>query len=362
MATSGRIVAARQRERVLTTPNQFPSFHDGSKRYRQARSRDFKIKKTEPQGGRAMAASPPAYDLVPLPGEGPEDVVVGSDGSIYTGLLDGRVLAVAPEDGAVREVANTGGRPLGLKGTAAGRLLICDSPKGLLELDLKTGALKTLVTHDCEERLIFCSNVVAAADGDLFFTVSTMRYDIRGWKKDIVENVPTGRVYRRAADGKLTRLMDGLHFANGLVRTRDGKGLVIAETAERRLRRLSFAGDGAGTNKVIAELPGFPDNLGADDDGIVWVAFASEPNPALESLHKLPLFLRRLAARLPESVLPKPSRVAWISAYDEHGACVHDFKWTDGGYAMVTGVCRVGRRIWCAGLQERVLMRFDLPS
>jgi len=135
-----------------------------------------------------MTASLPAYTLIPLPGEGPEDVVVGPDGLIYTGLLDGRVLAVAPEDGAVREVANTGGRPLGLEATADGRLLICDSPKGLLELDLKTGALKTLVTHDRAERLIFCSNVVAAPDGNLFFTVSTMRYDIHDWKKDIVEN------------------------------------------------------------------------------------------------------------------------------------------------------------------------------
>jgi hypothetical protein len=74
------------------------------------------------------------------------------------------------------------------------------------------------------------------------------------------------------------------------------------------------------------------------------------------------LAIRRLAARLPESVQPKPSRVAWIAAYDERGACVHDFKWTDGGYAMVTGVCRAGRRMWCAGLQERALMRFDLPG
>ena len=309
-----------------------------------------------------MTASLPAYALIPLPGEGPEDVVAGPDGVIYTGLLDGRILAVAMEDGAVREVANTGGRPLGLEATADGRLLICDSPKGLLELDLKTGALKTLVTHDCAEPLIFCSNVVAAPDGDLFFTASTMRYDIRGWKKDIVENVPTGRVYRRAADGALTRLMDGLRFANGLVRTRDGKSLIVAETAGRRLLRLWLAGDRSGTSEVIAELPGFPDNLGADADDIVWVALASEPNPALERLHKLPLFLRRLAARLPESVLPKPSRVAWIAAYDDRGACVHDFKWTDGGYAMVTGVCRVGRRMWCAGLQERALMCFDLPG
>src|ERR1700677_3706194 len=242
-----------------------------------------------------MAASLPAYDLIPLPGEGPEDVVVGADGSIYTGLLDGRILAVAPGDGAVREVAKTGGRPLGLEATADGRLLICDSPKGLLELDLKTGALTTLVTHDCGEPLIFCSNVVAAPDGDLFFTVSTMRYDIHDWKKDIVENVPTGRVYRREADGRVTRLMDGLRFANGLVRTRDGKSLIIAETAGRRLLRLWLAGPRAGASEVIAELPGFPDNLAANDDGLIWVALASEPNPALENLHKMPLFLRRLA-------------------------------------------------------------------
>ena len=46
-----------------------------------------------------MTAPLPAYALIPLPGEGPEDVVVGPDGVIYTGLIDGRVLAVAPEDG-----------------------------------------------------------------------------------------------------------------------------------------------------------------------------------------------------------------------------------------------------------------------
>jgi sugar lactone lactonase YvrE len=308
-----------------------------------------------------MAASLPAYDLIPLPGEGPEDVVVGSDGSIYTGLLDGRILAVAPEDGAVRQVAKTGGRPLGLEATTDGRLLICDSPKGLLELDLKTGALTTLVTHDGAEPLIFCSNVVAAPDDDVFFTVSSMRYSFRDWRKDFAENLPTGRVYRRTADGTLTRLMDGLRFANGLARSRDGKSLIVAETVGRRLFRLWLAGDRLGTSEVIAELPGFPDNLAADD-GILWVALASEPNPALEVIHKLPLFLRRLAARLPESVQPKPSRVAWVVAYDENGACVHDFKWADGGFAMVTGVCRVGRSVWCGGLHERALMRFELPA
>ena len=40
--------------------------------------------------------------------------MVGPDGMIYTGLADGRVLAVSPEDRVAREVGNTGGRrPLG---------------------------------------------------------------------------------------------------------------------------------------------------------------------------------------------------------------------------------------------------------
>ncbi len=182
-----------------------------------------------------------------------------------------------------------------------------------MELNIKTGALKTLVTHDGAEPLIFCSNVVTAPDGDLFFTISSMRYNFQDWRIDFIENVPTGRVYRRAADSALTRLMGGLRFANGLVRSRDGKSLIVAETAGRRLFRLWLAGDRAGTSEVFAELPGFPDNLCADGDGVVWVAFASEPNPMLEKTYKLPLFLRRLAARLPESVRPKPSRVAWVA-------------------------------------------------
>ena len=253
----------------------------------------------------------------------------------------------------MREVANTGGRPLGLEATADGRLLICDSPKGLLELDLKTGALKPLVTHDGAERLIFCSNVVAAPDGDLFFTVSSMRYDVQEWKKDVVENVPTGRVYRRAADGGLTRLMDGLRFANGLVRTRDGKSLIVAEirrtspasSVARRRPRGDKRGDrGASRLSRQSRRRRRRPRLGR-------LRLGTEPGA--RRLHKLPLFLRRLAARLPEGMQPKPSRTAWVAAYDESGARVHDFKWTDGGYAMVTGVCRAGRSIWCAGLQER---------
>ena len=147
------------------------------------------------------------------------------------------------------------------------------------------------------------------------------------------------------------------------MRTRDGKSLIVAETAGHCLFRLALRRrTGPDVAKSFAALPGFPDNLGEDENGLVWVAMASEPNPALERLHKLPLALRRLSARLPENLQPKPARVAWVAAYDERGERAHDFKWTDGRYAMVTGVCRAGRYVWCAGLHERALLRFEAPG
>jgi Adipocyte plasma membrane-associated protein-like, N-terminal len=61
-----------------------------------------------------MRTSPPPYDLIPLPGEGPEDVVVGPDGMIYTGLAMSAFSPCRPRIGVAREVANAGGRrPLG---------------------------------------------------------------------------------------------------------------------------------------------------------------------------------------------------------------------------------------------------------
>jgi len=57
---------------------------------------------------------------------------------------------------------------------------------------------------------------------------------------------------------------------------------------QRRPLRIWLAGERAGASDVIAELPGFPANLGAGDDGIVWVAYASEPTPAFEACSARP--------------------------------------------------------------------------
>ena len=81
---------------------------------------------------------PAELTVIPVPGNAPEDVVVDADGNIWTGVDDGRIVRISP-DGQTAVVGNTGGRPLGLAVARDGRLLVCDSPRGLLAMDTGSG-------------------------------------------------------------------------------------------------------------------------------------------------------------------------------------------------------------------------------
>ncbi|RZF25417.1 SMP-30/gluconolactonase/LRE family protein [Paraburkholderia sp. UYCP14C] len=300
--------------------------------------------------------------IIPLPGQAPEDVVTDREGHLIVGVNDGRILRVDPQSGKVQTLANTGGRPLGLEVLPDGHILICDSPKGLLELDPVTGTLKTLVQEYAGRPLPFCSNVVAAEDGTIYFSSSTDRYTVHEWRKDIVENIPTGRLFRRHAAGHIEQLLGELFFANGLALAHDASWIVVAETGAYRLRRVWLKGPKAGRSEIFAELPAFPDNCSMSADGLVWVALASPRNPAVDRLHKLPLPIRKLAARLPAALQPAPKRITWAMAFDAEGRVVHDCQWTDAEYGMVTGVCQHGSSVYLSSLVEQSIFTFELPS
>src|SRR2546421_144810 len=87
----------------------------------------------------------PPIRLIDVGGTGPEDVLVEQDGQVVTGVADGRLLRVHPETGLVENVAETGGRPLGIELLPDGRLLVCDAVRGLLAVDPASGSVTTLV-------------------------------------------------------------------------------------------------------------------------------------------------------------------------------------------------------------------------
>jgi hypothetical protein len=174
----------------------------------------------------------PAADItvVSVPGDGPEDVVVDADGQLWTGLIDGRIVRLSPDGGEQTVVANTGGRPLGLHVARDGRLLICDSYRGLLALHPESGELTSLVEAIDGRALKFCSNVTETSDGTVYFTESTSAFHFDHFLGAVLEARGRGGLFRLATDGTVTTLVDGLYFANGLTATVDGSALVFAET------------------------------------------------------------------------------------------------------------------------------------
>ena len=300
---------------------------------------------------RESAEPLPSLTLLSLPGIGPEDVVVGASGEVYTGLADGRVVRVDPETGEVTTVGDTGGRPLGLEVLPDGRLLVCDSHRGLLRLDPVTGTVERLVESVGGRALTFASNVVAASDGTIYFTESSTRFHIEHWKAAIVEHRSDGRLFRLDTEGRVDVLLDGLSFANGVALTPDETAVVVAETGTYQLTRLMLTGPRAGTKDVlVGNLPGSPDNLSIDAEGTLWVALASARDARLDRLLAAPPVVRKLVMAVPERLQPAVRRTVWVLGVDPNGRIIRDLQGSGGAFAMATGVVRHGDRLYLGSL------------
>ncbi|BAX96206.1 strictosidine synthase [Mycobacteroides stephanolepidis] len=297
---------------------------------------------------------------IELPGVGPEDVIVDTEGSLYTGLEDGRVVRISPE-GQCDVLTITDGRPLGLEWSHDGRLLVCDPFRGLLAVDITSGTLSTLVHEVDGVPMRFCSNAAAAPDGTIYFTDSSQRFGFEHNMADVLEHSCTGRLLRLSPNGIVEVLLDGLAFANGLALAADKSYLVVAETFEYRLTRYWLAGPRAGSAEpLIDNLPGIPDNLSIGSDGLFWVALSIPRNAALDALLPKHGLLRQIAYALPARLQPQPARTLWVLAVDGLG-CIHfDLQTSGEEYALVTGVCEQAGRVYLSSLNESALAVFDL--
>ncbi|MGZ4441589.1 MAG: SMP-30/gluconolactonase/LRE family protein [Nocardioidaceae bacterium] len=297
--------------------------------------------------------------VLPVPGPGAEDVVVDAEGWVYTGTADGSVFRVHPEGRRIDRVGSTGGRPLGLELLNDGRLLVCDAQRGLLALDVHTGAVEVLTDLVHGQRMAFCNNAAVHTDGSIYFSDSSRQYGLDHWKADMVENTTSGRLLRRAPDGTVEVLLEGLRFANGVALSEDESYVAVAESAGRTVKRLWLTGVRAGrVDHLAPELPGYPDNIALGSDGLVWVTIASPTDRLLERLMTGPMPLRRLAWRLPQRVQPKPKRTVRVMAFDDSGRTVHDRSLDASAYHMVTGVREHDGVVWLGSLEEPAVAYF----
>ena len=296
--------------------------------------------------------------LRPVGGAGPEDVVVDADGHVYTGLEDGRLLRLPSDGGEPELLADTGGRPLGLELHPGGGLVVCDADKGLLHL-APDGGLETLVDRFEGEPFKFTNNAAVAADGTIYFTDTSRRFGIAGYKLDLLEHSGTGRLFARRPDGEVEQLLDGLQFANGVALDPEERYLLVAETGAYRIRRLWLRGDQAGRDEIFVDnLPGFPDNL-STGEGVFWVAMPTPRDRILDALLPRP-WLRNIIARLPDRLQPQPKRHGFVLGLDAAGTVVHNLQDPSGRVAMTTGARQHGDKLYLGSLSEPTVAVYRL--
>ncbi|MCW2804430.1 MAG: hypothetical protein QOF52_770 [Propionibacteriaceae bacterium] len=296
---------------------------------------------TAPARSRQSRSTPPlpALRLLDIVGRGPEDVLVDDTGRVLTGVADGRILRLAPDNRLVEVLADTGGRPLGLEWLPDGGLLVCDAHRGLLRVDLDTGVVAALVSEVDGRPMTFCNNAAVAGDGTVYFSDSSRRFGVDAWKADLLEHSGTGRLLRRGIAAEVTVLADGLQFANGVALAPDGSFVVVAETAAYRLRKVWITGPRAGETEVFVDnLPGFPDNVSTGTDGLFWVAMGSPRDRMLDRLLPRHPRLRQVVWALPDRLQPRPQNSVWVYALSPTGEMVHDLQGPGDRFHFVTGV------------------------
>ena len=299
--------------------------------------------------------------VIPVPGPGAEDVVVGPDGSVYTGTEDGSIFRVGHDGRRVDRVAHTGGRPLGIEIDPDGRLLVCDAHRGVLRVDPATGGVEAVADRIGRAPMMFCNNAAIASDGTVWFSDSSLKFGIEQWKDDFVQDTRTGRLARMGSDGVPEVVLEGLAFANGVALAADESYVAVAETGARTVVRWWLSGPRAGTRDfLVTDLPGYPDNIARGSDGLIWVSLASPRDPVVERLQRAPVPLRKAVTKIPEGLQPKPKRTVRAQAYDDAGTLVHDVDLPGTAYHMVTGVREHDGRVWLGSLHEPAIAFVDL--
>ena len=134
--------------------------------------------------------------------EGPEDVILDSQGRIYCGNRQGWILRFSGPSFENREVlARIGGHPLGMAMDADENIVVCVAGMGLYKVTqdgehtkLTDETNRTWTRLRDDSRMRMADDLDIAPDGRVFFSEATTRFDMGDWILDGVEGRPNGRL------------------------------------------------------------------------------------------------------------------------------------------------------------------------
>lgn len=302
---------------------------------------------------------------------GPEGMAMGPDGKVYAAVASGAIVRLNADGSGLEKWADTGGRVLGIDFDPQGRLIAADAMRGLLAIGADRKP-ELLVDHVAGDPIRYANSVAVAKNGRIYFTDSSRRFGAREWGgtfnaslHDIVEHSSTGRLLEYDPATRRTRtVMRDLCFANGVALSADEARVFVAETGEYRVwsvdpaandlsAKTSVAG-GPRAKVLLANLPGYPDNLTRGSDGRIWLGLVKPRGAAVDRLSGQP-FLRKVMLRLPKALWPIPPAYGHVLAFDESGTVLADLQDPSGRYPETTGVIETAERLYIQSLHAKSL-------
>ncbi|MGC1869837.1 MAG: SMP-30/gluconolactonase/LRE family protein [Acidobacteriaceae bacterium] len=301
-----------------------------------------------------------AMSMSQLNGEtGPETIVVGQDGKLYTGVISGKILRMNPDLTGIETFADTGGRVLGLAFDAAGTLLVADAQKGLLSIN-PDGTFRTLLDGGAgPDSLGFINALVIARSGTIYVSVATTRFRPAVWGQesvllDTLEHGNTGQVLEFNPNGGTWRIVArGFHFSNGVELSQDEQFLFVVETCSYRIWKIAITADdidiyqSSPQAKILLDnLPGYPDNLTRGQNGKIWFGMPQRRTSGMDMMAQHP-GLRKMLLRLPRSLWPLPKQYGHVAAFNEDGDIVVDLQDPSGKlFGGATGATETRERLY----------------
>ncbi|MFM9427420.1 ribose transport system permease protein [Variovorax sp. GrIS 2.14] len=306
--------------------------------------------------------------------EAPEDVILDREDNLYAGSRHGDIIRFfAPDYERMEIFAHIGGQPLGMAFDRGDNLYVCVGGMGLYRVTpqqkverVTDETNRSWSSINDDSRLRLADDLDIADDGRVFFSEATVRYEMDEWPVDGLEARGNGRIvcYDPRDNSTRTVLRD-LKFPNGIAIASDGQSILFAETWGCCVKRYWFDGPKSGqVEMVIADLPGYPDNINLASDGNYWLALVGMRSPAYDLAMRMPGFRKRMASRLPVDEWLFPNiNTGCVLKFSEAGEVLETL-WDLGGenHPMITSMREHKGHLYLGGISNNRIGRYTLPG
>lgn len=322
------------------------------------------------ENDRLLAVEAIALDRI----EGPEDIILDRHDHLYTVNRNGSIIRFLAPDYEIREeFARIGGRPLGLAFDRNENLVVCVAGMGVYGVRpdrtvfrVTDETRQTWYRLKDDSRLLLADDLDIAADGKIYFSDASTRYDLSSWALDGFEGRGNGRLLcYDPATGKTVPVLKNLSFPNGVCISHDGNSVLWVSTWMCRIYRYWIKGPRAGElERLVDNLPGYPDNINRASDGTYWLAFVGLRSPAYDLAMTDPGLRVRMVKQIPPDEWLCPGiNYGCIIKFDDNGKVLESL-WDPGGkqHPTITSIREHKGYLYIGGLENNRIGRLKLPD